>query len=103
MRKNFTTLQVPKQNQAMRIRCHQKKKKKKKKKKPQENRSNANNTESPKSVKEIILKLLYFSVTQKRHVLYHSLLSLSRYLGNKYLVRLLDQGKLNQLCIPVMI
>ena len=97
MRKNFTTLQVPNQNQAMRIRCHQKKKK------PQENRSNANNTESPKSVKEIILKLLYFSVTQKRHVLYHSLLSLSRYLGNKYLVRLLDQGKLNQLCIPVMI
>lgn len=98
MRKNFTTLQVLNQNQAMRIRWHPKKKKK-----TQESRLNANNTESPKSVKEIILKLLYFPVTQKHHVLYHSLLSLSRCLGNKYLVRLLDQGKLNQLCIPVMI
>lgn len=76
---------------------------KKKKKKTQESRLNANNTESPKSVKEIILKLLHFPVTQKHHVLCHSLLSLSRCLGNKYLVRLLDQGKLNQLCIPVMI
>lgn len=43
-------------------------------KKHQENRLNANNTESPKSVKEIIIKLLYFPVTQKHHVLYQSAL-----------------------------
>lgn len=68
MRKNFTTLQVLNQNQAMKIWWHPPQKK------HQENRLNANNTESPKSVKEIIIKLLYFPVTQKHHVLYQSAL-----------------------------
>ena len=49
MMKNIITLEVLNQNQALRIRCHPKKKKKHTKNKA---RKLANNTESPKSVKK---------------------------------------------------